>query len=76
MGAQIFDRGYLRHFSTDRHKILHGWGFCGVASTKPFNPPTTQRRDNIPLGFLVQYPTWYGFPQDTTIHAGLRVQVA
>jgi len=24
VGAKIFDRGYLQHFSTDHHKILHG----------------------------------------------------
>ena len=25
-GAEIFDRGYLGHFLSDRHKILHGEG--------------------------------------------------
>jgi len=38
LGAQIFDCGYLQHFSTDRHKNLHGWGFCGVASPKNPHP--------------------------------------
>ena len=25
-GAQIFDHGYLGHFLSDGHKILHGYG--------------------------------------------------